>query len=322
MFQSILDFFQRHYTITLILFFLFSGGYLLVTEFWYFGTEQFFISEKQTILKIEGKGEFLCTEKNCSQEIIPGKYKFSVEKENYETVFGEIELSMQKISEKKIILKQKSTQVHNNIQNVVKKEFIKTLKTLNTLSIEETIPSDFTISEEKLQYKNIVIHTTKNKQIPLVSSDEVGRGYWIISPEKIQLFTPNTQNISTHLKKQASSDKQIFQFVSLQDGSFITNTSQEINKILWKPFKKPEIKLNISPFSISAICKAGASFVYLKNNDQEVEVIQYNPDTSKKTHWGILEKFPKDDFHSIQCFQGNSVTIFFNSHKSIVLKNQ
>jgi len=188
MIQTIQDFFQRHYTVLLILFFIVSGGYLLITEFWYFGTAQFYISEKNTLIKIEKSGEIICSEKKCSHELIPGTYKFSVEKENFDPFFGEMKITMQEISEQKIVLQRTSTQLSQKAENYHKKTFAKDF--LNSEKFPEN--SDFSVKNNILKYKNtkILESIPENPQKFLVSSDEVGRGYWIVSPHKILLFSP------------------------------------------------------------------------------------------------------------------------------------
>lgn len=349
MFQSITNFFQEHYTLLLIGFFIISGGYLVVTEFWYFGTAQFYVSEKNTIIKIEKSGEFLCEKKTCSQEIIPGKYRFSVEKENFESFFGEIEIKMQEISEEKIVLKLKSTQLSSNRGGIQKKKMFQKFSEISNISENQKIIENlgFSISDngDVLQYKNTIIkslHTVQNGRIlydptenstVLVSSDEVGRGYWIITPEKIQLFNPKTQNISTHIQKKTSTTKsrtqEISGFLSLQDGSFITEISgkQKGNTVfLWKPFEQPEQALNIQPFSLGAVCVSGTSgenFMYLENideNNSEVEAKKINIKTGKIQSWGILENFPLNDFHSMQCIGHGKIVIFFHKNPPLTVE--
>jgi len=280
MIQTIQDFFQRYYTALLIVFFIVSGGYLLVTEFWYFGTAQFYISEKNTLIKIEKSGEIICSEKKCSHELIPGTYKFSVEKENFDPFFGEMKITMQEISEQKIVLQRTSTQLSNKSEKHQKKVFAK-----NFLQAEKFPEnSGFSFENDVLKYKNTEIfsHVSENSQKFLVSSDEVGRGYWVVSPHKILLFAPTTQSVSTHIFKKNS---EISGFLPLQDGSFITEIS---GNFFWKPFQKPQEKLNISPLSLSAICKSGKNnFIFIENSGGTISVKKYST-LSKTSSSGIL----------------------------------
>ena len=332
MIQTLQDFFQRHYTVLLIVFFLVSGGYLLITEFWYFGTAQFYISEKNTLIKIEKSGEIICSEKKCSHELIPGTYKFSVEKENFDPFFGEMEIKMQEISEQKIVLQRTSTQLskEKESEKYQKKTFAKTFLQEG----EEKFPenSGFSFENDTLKYKNTEIlgRIPENSQKILVSSDEVGRGYWIISPQKILLFSPKTQSVSTHILTKNSGIRRLHTtqnknignkisgFLPLQDGSFITEIS---GNFFWKPFQKPQEKLRFSPLSLSAICKSGESdFIFIENSGGTISVKKYSTVSKTSSSWGILENFPINDFHSIQCFGNTKAVIFFEKNESITLE--
>ncbi len=309
--HKISEFLKAHTTGLFVLFFLVSGGYLLVTEFWYFGTAQFYISEAGTSIKIEKNGELFCEDKACAKELIPGTYKFSVEKENFETAFGEMKISLQEISELKVNLSHTKTQFSQNINFQKKKNFLH-LFPENFEDTQKQVAeiSGFSLDTKSLKYQNATITPLFSQKI-LISSDEIGRGYWIITPHKVQQFHTKTQNLKNALR---ISNGEISGFLALQDGSFVTEIS---GKFFWKNSKEP---LPFSPLSINAMCKSGDAFFVLEKIAGEIAAKRYAFNGFKEESLGVIENFPEEDFESLQCIGNTKVVIFFQKHENILLE--
>lgn len=317
MISTIQEFFQRHYVLLLTGFFILSGGYLLITEFWYFGTAQFFLSEKNTVITLKNKGKYDCPEKQCSFEISPGTYSYEVKKENFEPMFGKIIVPLQGKGEQKIILKHSTTQLHIT-QNFQKKKRYFPL----TNTGKKKVPQPFTIQDNLLYYqKTPILHLSSTRQNMIqISSNEVGRGYWIIDPKGVQEFEPTSQNITQHIRRKAS-QSEISGFLALQDGSFIFESA---GNFFWKKIQQKAISLAITPISPAAFCKTGKHIITIEKTANGIEVEEYSINTQKKISWGILDNFPKDHFDALQCFGNSKAIIFFQDRKkypTIVIEN-
>ncbi len=310
-FSRLSSFFSRHFWGFLFLFFLCAGGYLLITEFWYFGTVHFFLSEKGTTIRLEKNGEIFCQTDQCSKNVIPGIYQFSVEKENFKPFFGKVEVKMQKISEEKILLLQESVQIASGNYSHLKKE-----KILD-FSVNENEKS-ILISPENFSRNNTSLFWKKSflgdfPETVKISSDEIGRGYWVVTAESVRQFDPTTENFSLQLQQKIS------QFLPLSDGSFVFQNFN--NDFFWKPFLGKVQKLEFPPFSLSAICKSGSEFIFLEEVFDEIYLSKWEISLKKKSKKiGKIENFEKENFHSMQCFGEKTIVLFFKEGNELVLE--
>lgn len=331
MFSSLLerwnDFFSRHSFLFVLLFLFFSSGYFIFTEFFYFGNVQFFVSQEESTLRIEKKAEIFCEQKQCAHKITPGTYRFSITKDGFSPFLGEFTVKMGNTTEVKIILERKSvyfeeTKNVNNSEiqdkkvsllrdsdgNLFHKYLDFSPKSIN--SSWENTDQRFSFSENTLSWNGTPLG--KFPKLLQISSDEVGRGFWLVSENVVQQFSPRFEELSMHLRQNISS------FTSLPDGSFLVKTQDE--KIVWKPFSQQPKILAIRPLSLASVCKTDKLFLFLEETASEVALFSLNPyDEKSLKNIAVLEGLPKDSVHSIECTAEKKILLHLYDNESKII---
>ena len=308
-FSSIL-FFIKHYAFWLVLHFLFiSGTYIVFREFYYFGTLNLYISENNTMLVIDGKGEYECPETFCSIELFPKKYTILIKKEGFTPVIKTIDIHFHEIREENIYIKQSKSALQ--WIKKTKNDYNKGISFPFSKSYIDKNIENFTIVENTLLYKKNKILSFPNTFF--VSTDEVGRNVWIVSKDDISQFSLQQKNFFPILKEQ------IKRFYPQKDGFFSWENKE--NKKFYFNGKK-NIPLEIDTFSLFTACKLPSTsheniWAYLSYNEGTIALYIRNIEKPYERFKPrvFLENISANEIDYIECNAKNSIKGMLKSGK-------
>ncbi len=306
----------------MLFFVIVLGSFIAFREFYYFGTLNIYVSETNTTISIEGKGDYDCPKNFCSIKLFPKKYKISVQKENFSPFIFSSNVSFQKITEKKIeITPLKSTLFPaEKTKNDYKKGFSFPLQT----SGQDRNIENFTIKknrenalEKKLIYNSTPLFSFQNNIF--ISTDEIGRNAWIVSDEKVLQFSQKYKTLSPVFTDN------IKRFYPQKDGFF--SWENEKNEKFYFNGKK-NIQLPFSPLSLFSACKLPSSniseniWAYLSFHQENIAFFIQNITLPSQKNFPkvLLENISYRDINYIECTSSHSIKLFLYSGKVFILE--
>ncbi len=221
-----IDIAKQYSTFLIIGFVLLSGSFIIFREFFYFGTLTININEENTKIIIDGDSTNLedesfttCENNKCEIKLSPNTHKIFIQKDGFTTDFIQVDIHLQKNTEKFIQLKPNIT----TIKNTTFHEFSGVHFPLQKSKISKQV-SGFSITKNKnsgdtnyLFYKQTPLFPLLDENPIFVSTDEIGRNTFIVSKDKVIAF--DMQNKTTHLSIQHD----ITAFSPQSDGTYLIN---------------------------------------------------------------------------------------------------
>lgn len=320
--HSVVNFLKKYALWLVLLFVFFSGGYIAFREFYYFGTLNLYISEKNTILIIDGKGEYECLETFCSIQLFPKKYKILIKKEGFNPVLETININLQKTSEQNIYIQQYKSQLQWIEKTKTINEYNKGVHFPLTNSYIDRNIENLKIGENKLLYKKTPLLSITTHIF--VSTDEIGRNAWIVSEKNISQFSHQQKSLFPVLQKIKNKEVSIKNFYPQKNGFFSWENEQ--NEKFYFDGKK-NIPLEIDSLSLFTACKLPNItneniWAYLSNYKGSVAFYVNNLDIDydkKLEPLVFLENIYSDQLDYIECNSKNSIKGILKSGEVFVL---
>lgn len=298
-------YFIKHYAVWLVLFFiLISGSYIVFREFYYFGTLNLYISEENTTLIVDKKGEYECEKNFCSINISPGLYTIGIKKEGFTDIIYEIEIKRTESIELNIPLQKYEVSIEWGNEGNNNNSFSGVTFPLQKSQINKNI-ENISFNTKSVLYKNIPLYPIKNNIS--ISSDEIGRNVWIVSDSSISGFSQEFKILFPAVSDSISS------FYPQKDGSF---SFMNVDKKYFFYKNKKQKPLDIDIESLFFACKIPRAdnneniWAYLQQTDQGIglfieDLDEINTDElSAKT---IMKNLNFSDLKYLDCISSSKV---------------
>ncbi len=323
-----IDFIKHNIFIFLISFILLSGSFIAIREFFYFGTITIHVNIENSKIIIDGDSQNLskenftiCKTNKCTIELFPTTHTLFIQKEGFTTEMKNVDISLRKNSEIFIQLKPNTTQIHN-------------------IDFKESEGIIFPISKSKISKKvsNFSIHSTQNsankkyvffKNTPLfpvntnnhvfISTDEIGRNTFLVSPQKIVQF--NNENKITSPSFIPENNTKITSFFPQNNGDYLfQNNSNSIylKKLSQKQIsaiqleQNPNLKTKIQHTCITP----NRTLVFLAHNTLSKRISETSVFTSPtlsflhNTEKTALSEISPFNISYIECITNNKINVF------------
>jgi len=328
---DIIDFIKRNILLLLLIFITLAGTFIVIREFFYFGTLTIHVNQAHTkiiingdIHNLENENFTLCEKNKCTLKLFPNTHSIIVQKNGFSTESQQVDIKFKTNTEIFFQLQPNITQITQTIftksSGIVfpQKESIVS-KNVSNFSIKQKNISQTKKRKQKeyVFFKNTPLFSVVNENPVFVSTDEIGRNVFIVSAEKIIEF--NTQTKTTQPSLIPNNLNIISAFFPQNNGDYLYQYKNDENIRLHKTSEKKEIIIKNSSLhtKIHATCITPAyKIVFLAHNPLlkhtaglSVYTAQ-NLSFAQNTEKTVLSNLYIANISHIECINENKITVF------------
>ena len=329
---DIIDFIKRNLLLLLIIFIILSGTFIVIREFFYFGTLTVHVNQTNTKIIINGdvhdlenESFTLCEKNKCTFKLFPKTHSIIIQKNGFSTAIQQANIRFKQNTELFF-------QLQPNITQITQTAFTESSGTAFpriTSAVDEKV-SNFHIKQkpqqkevkkgkekEYLFFKNTPLFPIAKENPIFVSTDEIGRNVFIASAEKIIEF--NTENKTTQPSLIPNNSQKISAFIPQNNGDYLYQYKDDENIRLHTTKNKTETIIENSQLhtKINATCITPSYKIVflahnplLKNKSGLSLYTAQNLSFAQNTEKTVLSNLYIANISHIECINENKINVF------------